>query len=115
MTEQENNLSEFNEAETLEKIKRQISENSVIIYMKGKPQSPQCGFSATAVKALAEFGKPFAFVNILENPDIRATLHRHSNWPTFPQLFINQELIGGSDIIEQMHASGELLDALNKV
>ena len=66
MTEQENNLSEFNEAETLEKIKRQISENSVIIYMKGKPQAPQCGFSATAVKALAECGKPFAFVNILE-------------------------------------------------
>ena len=115
MTEQHNNLSEFNEQETLERIKKQLSDNPVILYMKGKPQSPQCGFSAAAVKALAECGKPFAFVNILENADIRATMHKHSNWPTFPQLFINQELIGGSDIIAQMHESGELSTALNKI
>ncbi|MEY4516781.1 MAG: Grx4 family monothiol glutaredoxin, partial [Pseudomonadota bacterium] len=77
-------------------IREQIAKHSVILYMKGTPQFPQCGFSARAIEALSQIGRPFAYVNILENPDIRATLPRIANWPTFPQLWVAGELIGGS-------------------
>ena len=100
MTEQANDI------ETL--IRNQIKENPVLLYMKGTPQFPQCGFSAKAIEVLTQIGRPFAFVNILENPEIRATLTKVANWPTFPQLWINGELIGGSDIILEMYQSGEL-------
>ena len=76
--------------------------------MKGTPQFPQCGFSARAVEALSQIGRPFAYVNILENQDIRTTLPQIANWPTFPQLWINGELIGGSDIMLEMFQNGEL-------
>lgn len=89
-------------------IRNQIKENPVILYMKGSPQFPQCGFSAKAIEVLTQIGRPFAFVNILENPEIRATLPKVANWPTFPQLWINGELMGGSDIILEMYQSGEL-------
>ncbi|WP_019671950.1 Grx4 family monothiol glutaredoxin [Psychrobacter lutiphocae] len=89
-------------------IRNQIKENPVLLYMKGTPQFPQCGFSARAIEVLTQIGRPFAFVNILENPDIRATLPKVANWPTFPQLWINGELMGGSDIILEMYQSGEL-------
>ncbi|CAM4197009.1 Grx4 family monothiol glutaredoxin [Psychrobacter arenosus] len=89
-------------------IRNQIADNKVILYMKGTPQFPQCGFSAKAIEVLTQIGRPFAFVNILENPEIRATLPKIANWPTFPQLWINGELMGGSDIILQMYQSGEL-------
>ncbi len=89
-------------------IRDQIKEHKVLLYMKGTPQFPQCGFSARAIEILTKVGRPFAFVNILENPDIRATLPSIANWPTFPQLWINGELMGGSDIIVQMYESGEL-------
>lgn len=89
-------------------IETQIQEHKVLLYMKGTPQMPQCGFSARAVEVLTQIGRPFAYVNILENPEIRATLPLIANWPTFPQLWINGELIGGSDIILQMYQSGEL-------
>ena len=89
-------------------IKQQIAENSVLLYMKGTPQFPQCGFSARTVEALTQIGEPFAYVNILENPDIRATLPKIANWPTFPQLWINGELIGGCDIVMEMTQKGEL-------
>ena len=89
-------------------IKQQIAENAVILYMKGTPQFPQCGFSARTVEALSQIGEPFAYVNILENPDIRSTLPRIANWPTFPQLWINGELIGGCDIVMEMTQKGEL-------
>lgn len=94
--------------ETLDVIKDQISSNSVLLYMKGTPQFPQCGFSARAVEALMTVGKPFAYVNILEHPDIRAELPKYANWPTFPQLWVKGELIGGSDIILEMAQQGEL-------
>ena len=81
-------------------IKQQIAENAVILYMKGTPQFPQCGFSARTVE-VSQIGEPFAYVNILENPDIRSTLPRIANWPTFPQLWINGELIGGCDIVRK--------------
>lgn len=94
--------------DTLEKIKSQISSNPIIIYMKGTPDRPQCGFSARAVQALSNCTKNFAYINILENPDIRATLPSYANWPTFPQLYINGELIGGCDIIVELMHKGEL-------
>ena len=89
-------------------IRNQIKENPVLLYMKGTPQFPQCGFSAKAIEVLTQIGRPFAFVNILENPEIRATLPKIANWPTFPQLWINGELMGGSDIILEMYQSGGL-------
>ena len=95
-----------NSTETL--IREQIAKHPVIVYMKGTPQFPQCGFSARTIEALSQIGRPFAFVNILENPEIRATLPKVANWPTFPQLWIDGELMGGSDIILQMYQSGEL-------
>ncbi|OHV12101.1 Grx4 family monothiol glutaredoxin [Kushneria phosphatilytica] len=95
-------------SETIDTIKQQIAENSILLYMKGTPQLPQCGFSAQAVQALMGCGERFAFVNILDNPDIRAELPKHANWPTFPQLWINGELVGGCDIIVEMYQNGEL-------
>jgi monothiol glutaredoxin len=89
-------------------IKQQIASNPVLLYMKGTPQFPQCGFSARAVEALVQIGEPFAYVNILENPDIRATLPKIANWPTFPQLWVKGELIGGCDIMMEMMQKGEL-------
>jgi monothiol glutaredoxin len=89
-------------------IKQQIAETPILLYMKGTPQFPQCGFSARAVEALMQVGEPFAYVNILENPDIRATLPRIANWPTFPQLWVKGELIGGSDIMLEMYQKGEI-------
>lgn len=92
----------------VETIKDQIENNAVILYMKGTPQFPQCGFSARAVEALMSVGRPFAYVNILEHPEIRSELPKYANWPTFPQLWIKKELIGGSDILLEMAQNGEL-------
>lgn len=94
--------------DTLAKIKEQIASNPIILYMKGSPQMPQCGFSSQAVKALMACGEPFAHVDILANPDIRQTLPSYANWPTFPQLYIHGELIGGCDIIMELYQKGEL-------
>jgi monothiol glutaredoxin len=97
---------------TSELIAKQLKENPIIIYMKGTPQFPQCGFSAAAVSAIAKHNIPFAHVNVLEQPRIREALPEVSEWPTFPQLFINGELIGGSDIVVDMEKSGTLKPAL---
>lgn len=94
--------------ETVDTIKQQIEENPVILYMKGSPDAPQCGFSQRASQAIMGCGKKFAYVDILSNPDIRATLPGYANWPTFPQLWIKGELIGGCDIITEMYEKGEL-------
>ncbi|MGK2913851.1 MAG: Grx4 family monothiol glutaredoxin [Porticoccaceae bacterium] len=92
----------------LETIREQIEKNPVLLYMKGSPNQPQCGFSARSVQALMACGERFAYVDILANPEIRAKLPEYANWPTFPQLWINGELIGGCDIITEMHDNGEL-------
>ena len=92
----------------IETIKEQIANNPVLLYMKGSPNAPQCGFSARATQAVMGCGEKFAYVDILQNPEIRANLPIYANWPTFPQLWVNGELVGGSDIIEQMVGSGEL-------
>jgi monothiol glutaredoxin len=94
--------------ETLEKIKSQLSENSIILYMKGSPKLPSCGFSSQASQAIMQCGQPFAYVDILQNPDIRAELPKYADWPTFPQLWVQGELIGGCDIILEMFQQGEL-------
>ena len=94
--------------ETIEKIKQQIVENPILLYMKGSPKLPSCGFSSQASQALMGCGVPFAYVDILQNPDIRAELPKYANWPTFPQLWVDGELIGGCDIILEMFQQGEL-------
>ena len=90
------------------KITDQIKENKILIYMKGSPYEPKCGFSAKTVQALIDCGAEFSYVDILENQDIRQTLPSISDWPTFPQVFVNGELIGGCDIVTEMHEAGEL-------
>lgn len=99
---------------TLEKIKEQIQKNPVLIYMKGTPNQPECGFSAQTIAALKTCGKEFAYINILENPDIRQELPKYANWPTFPQLYLNGELIGGCDIVLELYQSGELQRLVNE-
>ena len=94
--------------ETIEKIKKQIAENPSLLYMKGSPKLPSCGFSSQASQALMQCGEPFAYVDILQNPDIRAELPAYAEWPTFPQLWVEGELIGGCDIILEMFQKGEL-------
>jgi len=94
--------------DVIDTIKEQIASNPVLIYMKGAPNAPQCGFSARAVQALMACGEKFAYVDILQNPDIRSNLPGYANWPTFPQLWVSGELVGGSDIIAELHESGEL-------
>ena len=94
--------------DTIEKIKKQIGENSILLYMKGTPQLPQCGFSARAVQCINACGIDFAYVDILANPDIRQELPNYADWPTFPQLWVKGELIGGSDIIAELYQQGEL-------
>ena len=91
-----------------QRIRAQLAAHQVVLFMKGTPDYPMCGCSERAVRALETCGRPFHAVNILADPEIRAQLPRHSNWPTFPQLFINGELIGGCDITLELHEAGEL-------
>lgn len=92
----------------LDKIKKQIAEHSVLLYMKGTPKMPQCGFSARAVQCIDACGVDFGYVDVLANPEIRQALPQYSDWPTFPQLYIKGELVGGCDIITEMYEQGEL-------
>lgn len=99
---------------TIDTIKQQIAENPVLLYMKGSPKLPNCGFSAQAAQVLMNCGQPFAYVDILLNPEIRAELPVYADWPTFPQLWVEGELIGGCDIILEMHQKGELKPLIDK-
>ena len=101
--------------DTIETIKEQIASNTILLYMKGSPTAPQCGFSARTVEALMACGERFAYVDILANPDIRATLPGYANWPTFPQLWVQGELIGGCDIVTHMYEAGELQILIKEV
>ena len=98
----------------VERIKQQLSSNPVLLYMKGTPDFPQCGFSAQAVGALKACKAKFASINIFEDPEVREALKTYSNWPTFPQLYVNGELIGGCDITVEMYKSGELKQLLSE-
>ena len=95
-----------------ERIQQQIDGDSVVLYMKGTPVFPMCGFSAQVVQILSQVGVPFQSYNILEDQDLRQGLKEFSNWPTFPQLYVKGELVGGCDIVREMYQSGELQDLL---
>lgn len=96
----------------MESLREQIEGNPVILYMKGSPQAPQCGFSAQTVQAVMACGQRFAYVDVLSHPDIRANLPKYGDWPTFPQLWVEGELMGGCDIVLEMYESGELKEVI---
>jgi monothiol glutaredoxin len=98
-----------------ESIKKQIEDNQILLFMKGSPDAPQCGFSQRATQILMACGKEFSFVDILSKPEIREKLPSISNWPTFPQLFIGGELIGGSDIMMDMYQNGEMQTMIDEL
>ena len=103
--------------ETQEKIRRVIEENSVMLFMKGSPDFPQCGFSGRVVQILEACGAKYGSADVLVDPDLRQGIKAYSNWPTIPQLYIQGELIGGCDIVMEMHENGELkkkIDALDR-
>lgn len=101
--------------DTQERIRRQVTENKVVLYMKGTPEAPQCGFSAAAVQILEACGADeVATVDVLADPDIRQGIKQFSNWPTIPQLYVGGEFIGGADIMREMYQSGELKKILAK-
>jgi len=96
-------------------IKEQVTKNRVVLYMKGSPDFPQCGFSANVVGILRECGVDDMFtVNVLEDPEIRQGIKQYANWPTIPQLYVNGEFVGGSDILSEMYQNGELKKLLQK-
>ncbi|MDH5573303.1 MAG: Grx4 family monothiol glutaredoxin [Gammaproteobacteria bacterium] len=100
--------------DVMERIKQQVENNPVVIFMKGTPQMPQCGFSSRAAQALMSCGQEFAHVNVLMDPEIFENLPRYANWPTFPQIYIDGELIGGCDITLEMFQKGELQKAVKE-
>jgi monothiol glutaredoxin len=102
------------EMDILERIKEQVTTNPIIIYMKGTPKMPQCGFSSRAAQALQACGVPFAYVNVLADQEIFENLPRFANWPTFPQIYVKGELIGGCDITLELYQKGELKPMLEK-
>lgn len=105
-------MSEVNANLVIERIKQQIANHTVLLYMKGNPDFPACGFSARVAHILNHLKTSYAYVNILDNPDIRATLPAFAKWPTFPQLYIQGELVGGCDIVTELFEQGELLPML---
>jgi len=101
--------------DTQERIRKQVTENKVVLYMKGTPEAPQCGFSAAAVQMLEACGvEEVATVNVLADADIRQGIKEFSNWPTIPQLYVGGDFIGGADIMREMYQSGELKKIFDK-
>ncbi|KAJ4979928.1 hypothetical protein NE237_010708 [Protea cynaroides] len=96
-------------------VEQDVKKNPVMIYMKGVPDLPQCGFSSLAVRVLKAYDVPFSARNILEDPELKNAVKAFSNWPTFPQIFIKGEFVGGSDIILNMHQTGELKEKLKEI
>ena len=97
-----------------EKIHAQVNANAVVLYMKGTPQFPQCGFSGATVQMLQACGvRDFAAIDVLADPDIRAGIKAYANWPTIPQLYVNDELVGGADIVRELYELGELQPLVN--
>jgi len=100
--------------DVLDRIREQVEGNPVVLYMKGTPQFPMCGFSSRTAAALQDCGVPFAYVNVLQDPEIFENLPRYADWPTFPQLYIKGELVGGCDITLELHQNGELQKMLKE-
>ena len=103
------------EQDTKEKIENIINDNEVLLFMKGTPVMPQCGFSAAVVGVLSHMGIKFNSVNVLEDPEIREGIKEFSDWPTIPQLYVKKEFVGGCDIIREMHENGELTEYFQEV
>jgi monothiol glutaredoxin len=101
--------------DVMDRIKQTVESQPIVLFMKGTPQFPMCGFSSRTAQALKAVGAEYHSVNVLENPEIRANLPRYSNWPTFPQLFINGELIGGCDITIELYEKGDLQQLVAEV
>ena len=91
-----------------DRIRKTIENNRIVIYMKGTPTFPMCGFSAATIEVFNELGVPYETVDVLTDPEIREGIKRFSNWPTIPQVYVNGQFVGGCDIVREMHASGEL-------
>ncbi len=96
-----------------DQIEKLLSENDIVLFMKGSPEMPQCGFSARATAILNELGATFTTVDVLQDPEIRQGIKDYGQWPTIPQLYVKKELVGGSDIMMEMFETGELKDILN--
>ena len=101
--------------ELLDQIKNDITQNPVMLYMKGTKEMPMCGFSSTVVRVLNMYNIDFKTINVLEDPNIRIALSKYSNWPTIPQLFVNKTFIGGCDITVELHNNGELEKILSEI
>ena len=106
-------MEETNIVDVTENIKSEIKSNDVVLFMKGTPVFPMCGFSAAVVQVLSDLGVKFSSVNVLESEDMREGIKKYSNWPTIPQLYVKEEFIGGCDIVKEMNESGELLELFN--
>jgi monothiol glutaredoxin len=100
--------------DVLDRIREQVEGNPIVLFMKGTPQFPMCGFSSRAAAALQDCGVPFAYVNVLQDPEIFENLPRYADWPTFPQLYIDGELVGGCDITLELHQKGELQEMVKQ-
>jgi len=100
--------------EVIERIKDQLGSHAIVLYMKGSPDFPQCGFSAQTVQVIKDCEVQFMYINIFDDPEVREALKEYSNWPTYPQLYIKGELVGGCDIIMDLHSKGELKVMLEK-
>ena len=98
---------------TIERIKQDITDNDVVLYMKGSPVFPQCGFSAAVVQILTHLGVPFKGIDILADPELREGVKVYSSWPTIPQLYVKGEFVGGCDIVREMFETGELMEYMN--
>lgn len=112
-----NNLREVSSSASTgiaQKIEEIISQDKVVLFMKGTPEAPMCGFSATVVKILQVLNVPFTGVNVLESPEVREGIKQYSDWPTIPQLYISKEFIGGCDIVHDLYSSKELEEILSK-
>ena len=96
-----------------ENITNEIKNNNVVLFMKGTPAFPMCGFSAAVVQILSEIGIKFNSINVLDSEEMREGIKKFSNWPTIPQLYVKEEFIGGCDIVKEMHETGELLELFN--
>tara|TARA_R110000787_G_scaffold48210_1_gene116338 strand:+ start:663 stop:1010 length:348 start_codon:yes stop_codon:yes gene_type:complete len=103
----------MSENPVFDRIKQDITENDVVLYMKGTPVFPQCGFSATVVQVLGYMGVKFKGIDVLAEPDVREGVKAYSSWPTVPQLYVKGEFVGGCDIVREMFESGELIEFMN--
>ena len=106
-------MNESNIVDVSENIKNEIKSNDVVLFMKGTPVFPMCGFSAATVQVLSDVGVKFNSVNVLDSDEMREGIKKFSNWPTIPQLYVKEEFIGGCDIVKEMYESGELLELFN--